>query len=342
MKPQECKPPPFTGRGGELSLSGASLVELLRAVLDKGKPFRFQASGFSMSPFVKNGDVITVSPLPVFPPRLGDIVACIKPTEGNLLVHRVVRRNSDSLLIQGDNAAKPDGMFPATDLLGRVTRIERGGKRVFFGFGLERYLLVWLVRKGWLPCLKSACWFPRRAAGSIFQRVQALTLYRMICRGLRKRFVVTAATAEDRAAVSRHLNPGSPAPPEEAGCSATDYVARVGRTVVGVVQLVRYTEADAPWSGAWLVALSVRPLYRRFGIGEALTRKIVEQARSERATELFVAVFEDNDHAIRLYRKLGFEFVALPLLEPHLEKEKPWYGRRRIVMRKAIRQPASA
>ena len=123
--------------------------------------------------------------------------------------------------------------------------------------------------------------------------------------------MVTEATAEDRAAVEKHLSPGSPATPEEADRAGTDYVARIGAKVVGFVQLVRYTEADAPWSGLWLFSLTVWPLYRRFGIGEALTWKIVEQARSNQVPDLFVAVFEDNDRAISLYRKLGFEFVAL-------------------------------
>jgi GNAT superfamily N-acetyltransferase len=221
-------------------------------------------------------------------------------------------------------------------------RIERDGKRILFGLGVERYLVAWLVRKGWLPRVKSACSSPRRAAGSALQAVQALTLYRTICRGLRKQFVVTEATAEDRKAVGKHLSPGSPTPPEEADRDATDYVARIGAKVVGFVQLVRYTEADAPWSGFWLFSLTVWPLYRRFGIGEALTRKIVEQARSNRVPDLFVAVYENNDRAIGLYRKLGFEFVTLPLLEPHLMREKHLCGQRRIVLRKAIRQPASA
>jgi len=61
----ETKSALFNRKEGELQLSGPSLVELLRSVLDKGVPFRFQAKGFCMTPFIKDGDVITVFPLEV-------------------------------------------------------------------------------------------------------------------------------------------------------------------------------------------------------------------------------------------------------------------------------------
>ena len=47
---------------GGLSLSGEALIELMRAVLARGLPFRFAARGFSMAPFIRDGDVISVSP----------------------------------------------------------------------------------------------------------------------------------------------------------------------------------------------------------------------------------------------------------------------------------------
>jgi len=48
----------------ELSISGSTLIELLEAVLSQEASFRFQAKGLSMSPFIKDGDMVTVSPLP--------------------------------------------------------------------------------------------------------------------------------------------------------------------------------------------------------------------------------------------------------------------------------------
>jgi hypothetical protein len=49
--------------GSELFLTGPVFIELLHATLAKGVPFPFRARGSSMHPFIKDGDVITVSPL---------------------------------------------------------------------------------------------------------------------------------------------------------------------------------------------------------------------------------------------------------------------------------------
>jgi hypothetical protein len=65
--------------GNDLSLSGADLVELLLAVLGKGVTVRFRAKGFSMSSFMKDDDVVTLSSLSADYPSLGDVVAMTRP-----------------------------------------------------------------------------------------------------------------------------------------------------------------------------------------------------------------------------------------------------------------------
>lgn len=141
MKSQE-----FVRRVEDSTLSMPVLVEMLRAVLERGEPFRFEAPGFSMSPFVRDGDAITVSPLSDAAPRLGDVVAFIRPETSKLVVHRVVGKQDGAFLIQGDNAEETDGPVPAANVLGRVTRVERDGKPVRLGLGPERYLIAFLSR----------------------------------------------------------------------------------------------------------------------------------------------------------------------------------------------------
>jgi Peptidase S24-like len=131
----------------ELPLSGQALLELMRAVLEKGLPFRFRARGWSMAPFIQDGDVITVAPLRKTPAGIGEVVAFVRPGSGNLVVHRVVARKGDNLHIQGDGlTGQTDGMISPDNLLGRVTHIERNGRRVWLGLGPERYLVAWLSR----------------------------------------------------------------------------------------------------------------------------------------------------------------------------------------------------
>jgi hypothetical protein len=132
----------------ELSLPGPALLELLRATLAKGMSFRFRAKGFSMDPFIRDGDMITVGPLADQSPGLGDVVAFIQEETGKLLVHRVIRIKGNSCLIRGDNSAGADGLIPRAHILGRVKRVERDDKNVSFGFGPERSLIAFLSRVG--------------------------------------------------------------------------------------------------------------------------------------------------------------------------------------------------
>lgn len=137
----------YVKEGGECTLSMKTLVELLDVLTKKGKPFRFQALGFSMFPFIWNLDDITVSPLPSGGPRVGDVVAFINPATEKLVVHRVIGMNKDSYLIRGDNAPKPDGLIPRESILGYVSKVDRDGRRVTIGSGPERFLIAFMSRK---------------------------------------------------------------------------------------------------------------------------------------------------------------------------------------------------
>lgn len=131
----------------ELPLSGLALLELMRAVLAKGVPFRFKARGWSMAPFIRDGDVITISPPGGSLPGIGKVVAFIRPEDGKLVVHRIVGRQGAAVLIQGDNVTSlPDGIVPQENLLGRVMRIERDGRPIWMGLGPERFLIAWFSR----------------------------------------------------------------------------------------------------------------------------------------------------------------------------------------------------
>jgi|WetSurMetagenome_2_1015567.scaffolds.fasta_scaffold63135_3 hypothetical protein len=122
-----------------------------------------------MSPFIKDGDVITVAPLR--PPRgnpnaltgsprrageanacgIGQVVAFVSPGSNRLVVHRIIGRHESRSIIQGDSLSGfvADAVHP-DDILGRVVRVERSKKRVRLGLGPERYAIAILSRAGLL------------------------------------------------------------------------------------------------------------------------------------------------------------------------------------------------
>ena len=149
MKSYPSKPGLYRIEGGELPLSGKALLELMAAVLAKGRVFRFRARGWSMSPFIRDGDVIRVSPYLEKNPGVGEVVSYVQPASEKLVVHRLVRRGGNDWLILGDNTPEAAGeLVPSANLLGRVTCIERDGKKVWLGLGPERYWIALFSRTG--------------------------------------------------------------------------------------------------------------------------------------------------------------------------------------------------
>jgi hypothetical protein len=150
-------------KGSEHSLSGPALVQLLGAVLDKGAAVRFQAKGFSMSPFIKNNDVVTISPLQGMRPGLGHIIAFVHKETKGLCIHRIVRVKDGFYVTKGDNISETAECVPRENILGLLTRVERTGKEVFLGLGPERLVIAFLGRRGLLLPLLLPVWKLLRA-----------------------------------------------------------------------------------------------------------------------------------------------------------------------------------
>jgi signal peptidase I len=139
---------------GEWPLSNRDLTDILAGVAKRGACVRFQAKGFSMSPFIRDGDVVTLSPLKGYLPRLGDTVAFISPATESLLIHRVIgKRGGSTLILKGDNLPINDGLVPVMNIVAYVLRVERKGKEASFGLGPERVLIALLNRMRLLPPL---------------------------------------------------------------------------------------------------------------------------------------------------------------------------------------------
>ena len=117
-----------------------------------------------MSPLIRDRDVLTIAPIDSLPMGLGEIVAFASPETRRLVVHRVIARSGDRYLMRGDNSSAPDGVVPERAIIGRVVRVERGGRAIGFGLGPERTLVAVLSRTGSLDWLRRAVQVLRRAA----------------------------------------------------------------------------------------------------------------------------------------------------------------------------------
>jgi hypothetical protein len=121
--------------------------------LDAGQTVRFQASGQSMWPFIRDGDVVTVAPLGSAEARLGELIFYRAPG-GGLRLHRLIRKRRDGLVFlpKGDAARwLNEGWLDGTQILGRVTAVERCGRMIPIGGWPSRWL-------GWGYSLGRVAW----------------------------------------------------------------------------------------------------------------------------------------------------------------------------------------
>lgn len=127
-------------------LSPELFLTVAEAILGRKMLLRFRAGGFSMLPFIREGDIITLAPVQNESVGLGDIAAAFHASEKKVFVHRIVKKNGGFYLLKGDNCPEHDGFVAGKNILGKVVKIERGGDRVMFGLGPERYAIAWLSR----------------------------------------------------------------------------------------------------------------------------------------------------------------------------------------------------
>ncbi len=82
--------------------------------------------------------------------------------------------------------------------------------------------------------------------------------------------------------------------------------------VVGTVTGIDHTRAfNDPEHGSSLWCLAVDPQAASPGIGEALLRRLAEHFQTRGAAYMDLSVLHDNDQAITLYEKLGFQRVPV-------------------------------
>jgi signal peptidase I len=103
-----------------------SVPDLAAESLQRGNALRVRARGDSMLPFLRDGDILHVRPVPAAAVRVGDVI-CYAPSPGKLHLHRVVVRDARGFVTRGDALPYVEDV-PTAALLGRVVARERAGR----------------------------------------------------------------------------------------------------------------------------------------------------------------------------------------------------------------------
>jgi len=90
---------------------------------------KFSGFGISMTPFIRNGDTLTIKLLQKDDNvKTGNIVIVQDRGGKKLFVHRIVQSKKRAYLLKGDNKLQPDGWFSRDMILGRIDKLTRGSK----------------------------------------------------------------------------------------------------------------------------------------------------------------------------------------------------------------------
>jgi hypothetical protein len=109
-----------------------------------------------MVPVIRHGDTLTIQPTEAVALRLGDVVL-YRAVGGYLFAHRVVGRRFDNgrlvLTARGDAVPGPGDQVLAEQILGRVVRVQRGGRTLDLDRGIWR-----LVARLWMATAPVRPW----------------------------------------------------------------------------------------------------------------------------------------------------------------------------------------
>ena len=304
-----------------MKVSAADLIDVGRDILQRGKSFRFEARGRSMVPFIRDGDVLEVEPIDARAIRFADVIF-YHVDEAHAVAHRVIKRGLQDhqpvFVARGDAQVGAGERFSSDQVLGRVSAVERNGKRRVLKGPLHKsaYALYRMV----FPFFVNG----RRLAAYFVSGIQGIRGYRLLNRRLTRPDIryrwqpdedsVSSLVGEGQGRVIATLSLHHGAGPDP---SSTD-------------------PAGAFDEGWWISSMWVHWRYRGLGIGRRLTESACQYAASQGATEVKLHVFNDNKPALRLYQRAGFTARSqVATADEH--RVVPGRHRQRLLMGKELR-----
>lgn len=104
----------------------------IATALERRGRVSLRVQGASMLPWVRPGDIANIRRVPTDAIRCGDVVLFRR--ENRLFVHRIIEKSgapgAAQFRAKGDAHPTCDGLIEQQELLGRVVRIYRGGRRI--------------------------------------------------------------------------------------------------------------------------------------------------------------------------------------------------------------------
>jgi hypothetical protein len=151
--------------GGERRADDA--LRIANALKRRGR-ISLRVHGTSMQPWVRPKDIALIRQIAIENVRCGDVVLFRR--ENHLFVHRIVEKrgslNAAQLFSKGDAHPTSDGVVQEQELLGRVMRIYRNGRRIDLDAPRQLALGLFISQLS----LHSRFWYPLAKFAAVVTR----------------------------------------------------------------------------------------------------------------------------------------------------------------------------
>ena len=296
-----------------LNLKGADFTLITQEVLGREKILRFKAKGESMHPFIRDGDILEITPANGEKVRVGEVIF-YRVGEKRMVAHRVTERITENgrlvFVTKGDsNVAGEERVYPEK-IMGRVRTIERKGRKICIDSGLNSFFHIFYLKIP-LVLIKT-----RRVGGILIRHLQGARAYRDLAKKLIGRKIRYKWEPCDDS--TKHL------------------LARRGGKIIGRATVNNLLKMNSHYHGWWIFGMWVAWQYRGLGVASRLTEMLCQFARKEEAFDVKLLVFEDSKPALNLYKKLGFYQTHIPQIDKELREETRKTGRQRIIMKRDL------
>lgn len=101
---------------------------IVRECTGEGRSAAIRATGTSMLPFIKPGDIVTIAPMARY--RRGDIVLALVGERHDVVLHAVISHDCGTYTLMGTANLKLTEETLGTDIAGAVVAIERDGRAI--------------------------------------------------------------------------------------------------------------------------------------------------------------------------------------------------------------------
>jgi len=118
-------------------------------ILKRGNYLRFRVRGESMSPFLRDGQVVIVKRFDPSEVRAGDIIFCRCPPS-RIVIHRLIKKTSENgrtvFITKADASFHFDLPVYPENILGKIVTIEKGGRYIKLDAPLAKLRAAYYVK----------------------------------------------------------------------------------------------------------------------------------------------------------------------------------------------------